>query len=182
MKKKYTDLEIVAGIKAGGRSKELVLLWLCRQRLYRQHARLEAQGLGIRVQSDQYSIFNDSMLALVKAIEQERYQPAKASILTYWKKIHRNKCLKFINRKSTPPTEELHENMPVTERTEAAAAIEAILASFEIVAPKCTALLSLVFAGYEAADIADRLGYANANTIGVIKVRCIKRLRASMKN
>lgn len=189
MRENYTDQEIVEEVREGGQKKENVMRWLCRHDKYLKHSRIECRNFDIKDHHRQLTLFHNSLIKLYISIENYAYNPEMGSILSYWRGIHRNLCLeeirerkkeihreKIIKSLHSEYSEDENNNDPEKEM------LYRKIKQFELNHEKCGKILSLFAAGYDMQEIANKLGYASAGTVRVIKSRCLKGLKKFLGN
>lgn len=173
---RYSDREVVAALRLGGREAELCLKHLYSSQLKFAIAYIRQNSGSVK---DAEDVFQDSVIALYEQVLNGSYR-AESGINTYLMKILKNKWLNVIKRRGIhdKAVGQVDEHSTVSPEREAAikqAAKKLISKAGE----GCQKILSLVFFyKYSMEEVAEFADFKNAQNARNKKMKCLKKIRA----
>lgn len=177
----YQDRDIIAGIQAGGLSRDRAL-----NLLYRSHWGYIHQGMSkfnITLE-EAISAYDDAILGLMIQVNKKQFQE-RAKLSSYLYQIFRNKCIDQ-HKKNQKRLEIAWEEAFPNLTDKSVHFLQEIIGkeSWDIASnlikqlgEKCRQILMLAAEGYRPAEIAQQLGLKNAQTAKSRKYKCVKRFR-----
>ncbi len=180
MRSHYSEEEMVAAIRSGGRAMEQVMRYIYEQADYREEVLrmvLAKQGSV----EDAEDVFQDGIAHLIMNVRKGKFR-GESSLKTYLTVICKNLWFYKFNRrvklqsiKTELPTNELDEESPeqlllFKEKTERVKQLLAQLGS------PCQEILTLWSLHYSMKEIAVRTGYKNEGTMRKKKHQCMQKL------
>ncbi|MEZ4828394.1 MAG: sigma-70 family RNA polymerase sigma factor [Bacteroidia bacterium] len=178
-----TDQEIMAGIRAGGvtrqryenlfflRNKEMVRL---RPRKYRI------------TEDDALDAYTEAFLAVVDHIVSGRFR-GEASLKTYLSRIFRNKCVDQHRKNTTIPTDWAEEfpelpdpSRDFLKKLMGEERLERVSQFMEQLGQRCKDLLMLSAWGYSPAEIAEKMDFSTPHSASSQRHKCLAKLKEMM--
>jgi RNA polymerase sigma factor (sigma-70 family) len=180
-KTSYNEAEVIAGLKAGGASREKYTRFL-----YKQYAGFIIKGQRkYRLSYEEaWDAFTDSVIKLCKQIEDERFSTA-GKMGGYLFRIFSNKCVDIVRKNSSLQVEwiddipEMQDEARNTLRNLIQKEQVSVLSSYmDKLGDTCKQiLLDSEYYGYSIEEIAKRIGYKNGPSVSSKKYRCLEQLR-----
>lgn len=181
----YSDEHLTTEIHAGGRRQELAI-----KQLYEQCFHLARFGKAKYHQLDNedlVSAYNSAVIAVRNQILNGAFR-GDSAIQTYLNRIFMNRCIDILRSKSSKPIEFM-ENLPDTSdesqdfltRWAAEEQVEMVKAKLLLLGKVCQQILMYSeYLGYSSDEIAEAIGFKNANSVNSKKYACLQKLREFM--
>lgn len=176
----YSDEEVIAGIQAGGIQRQRFSQWF-----YDQHTSLVIKGMRKYRLSEEAAadVYTDAVISLFRQVENGRFK-GDSTLFTYLFKIYQNKCLNQI-RSQQKQGFSWREEFPILpdyarnalEQLIDQEKLDKLEAYIARLGEKCRQILwDTSYFGYTAEEVAERMGYKDANSVYITKHRCLKKL------
>ncbi|MEZ4688501.1 MAG: sigma-70 family RNA polymerase sigma factor [Bacteroidia bacterium] len=183
-KSAYQESQVLEAIRAGGRGRQEAEYQLFDRFRYLVQKGKKRHGLGDDQVIDAYT---DAVMAVIDKIASGSFR-AENKISTLLHQVFFNKCVDVFRKESNTPAktglEEVMALLPdrtgdVLQRLMVEEKMAALRGLMENLGESCKTILwdSLYF-GYRPAEIAEKLGLKNAETVLSQKSRCLKKLRS----
>lgn len=175
-----TDAELIQKLTAGGRAKEAAA-----DALFRQYLGLIKHGQKKHqlTETEAFDAYSDTLLAVIRQVSGGEFE-GKSKLSTYLHTIFYRRCVDQVRKKATNPI--MVSETPETADTRPNAEAHAITLGemqrlrkyMSKLSDNCREILMLrYYWGYEdMEEIADKMGFKNANTAGSLRHRCMKKL------
>jgi len=180
-----SDEHLTAEIRAGGNRQEQAI-----KRLYEQCFHIVREGrkkFGRLDEEDLISAYDNAVIAVRKQILNRVFR-GDASLLTYLHRIFTNRCIDILRSRSSNPVQ-LMENVPDTtdesedllNRWADEEQVEKLKQKLLQLGKVCQQILMYSeYLGYNAVEIAQAIGFKNANSVNSKKYACLQKLRELM--
>lgn len=178
----YNDEHLTGEIRAGGSRQELAI-----KTLYEQCFHLARFGKSKYHQLDEdelLSAYNSAVIAVRNQILNGAFR-GDSAIQTYLNRIFMNRCIDIIRAKSSNPVE-LVERLPdnadesqdLLARWAAEEQVELVKQKMLLLGNACQQILMYAeYLGYSSVEIAEAIGFKNANSVNSKKYACLQKLR-----
>lgn len=181
----FTDEHLIAEIHAGGRRQEQAVKLLYEHCFYLvRDGRSKYQKLD---DDDLVGAYNSAIIAVRKQILNNAFR-GDSSLRTYLNRIFINRCIDILRSKSSNPIQ-LMENLPeapdesedLLSRWATEEQAEMVRQKLQQLGKTCQQILMYAeYLGYSADEIADAIGFKNANSVNSKKYACLQKLRELM--
>ncbi len=180
-----SDEHLTAEIRAGGNRQEQAI-----KRLYEQHFHIVREGrknFSKLDDDDLISAYDNAVIALRKQILNNVFRGDR-SLYTCLHRIFNNRCIDILRSKSSNPVQ-LMEDVPDTtdesqdllNRWADEEQVEKLKRKLLQLGKVCQQVLMYSeYLGYNAVEIADTIGFKNANSVNSKKHACLQKLRELM--
>lgn len=179
-----TDLQYIADIQAGGRNQEISI-----KKLYEQYFYLIRVGRKKYPKMDEDDLltaYNATIISFRKHILNQGFR-GNSSIATYLNRIFFNKCIDILRKHSSNKEDSGYESLPEFPDTthtpsilkqiyqeEKLKRVMRLLGHLGGVCKKI--IIDAEYWGYNATEIAERVGFSNSRSVSSKKYDCLKRL------
>ncbi|MDX2250540.1 MAG: sigma-70 family RNA polymerase sigma factor [Bacteroidia bacterium] len=184
--KEQHDEEIIAGILAGGKDREKTIT-----KLYKEYFHLTRTGKKLFRQlsrEDLTDAYTSAILSLINEVINHRFR-GDSSLWTFLFRIFKNKCVDILRKNSSNP--ENHPEIPEYENEpgnifrgmEIKETFDRMLIVLDELGEPCKQIiLDSEYFGYNAEEIAQRIGFKNARSVSSKKYTCLQQLREMLNN
>ncbi|MEO0581834.1 MAG: sigma-70 family RNA polymerase sigma factor [Bacteroidota bacterium] len=175
----FSEQEIVQGLKKGGQSAERMLAYM--YRTYREQVLIRLQQYSAS-EAEAADVFQDGIIQILMAVQQGKFR-GDSSLKTYLSVVCRNLWFKqirskdvadrYVQKVDTPeadfesPEWLLLEDDQLTQ-------VQSFLDQLKV---KCKEVLNLWARHYSMKEIAETLGYQNAQVVRNKKNQCLKEVK-----
>ncbi|MBK7937097.1 MAG: sigma-70 family RNA polymerase sigma factor [Lewinellaceae bacterium] len=182
----YADDYLIAEIQAGGGRQEKAI-----KRLYEQYfhlARTSRKKYRTLEEDDLVTAYNSAVIALRRQLLTGVFR-GESSLATYLTRIFSNKCIDLLRQKSGSRVESI-ELVPekagdddILQHLVQSDQIKNAMHHLQLLGEVCKQiLLDSEYWGYSSEEIAERIGFSNANSVNSKKYSCLQKLRQMMTN
>lgn len=179
-KGKYSDAELIEGIKAGGLRRQRMT-----QTFFDTHRGLVIKGVRqFRITEEAAAdIYTDSIINLMRQVENDHFK-GDSTLFTYLFTIFKNKCLNYLRDQKPQPINWKEEFLALPDYAQNALdqlinkeSLDNLYGFLKKLGDKCRQILwDTLYYGYNADEVAERMGYKDSNSVYITKHRCLKKL------
>lgn len=183
---KYSDQEIVAGIRAGGISRQRLTNYL-----FDKHAGLVYRGMKkYRLkEEDSLDVYNETIIAATLHIESGRFK-GNSKISTYLFSIFSNRSKNKIRDLKTNKFTFADDIPDLPDRARSMLyklieqeSVKQLEAYLDEIGDTCKQILLLrEYHGYNFEEIAEKIGFKTAQSVSSMKYRCMEKLKKLIRN
>ncbi|MBC7776741.1 MAG: sigma-70 family RNA polymerase sigma factor [Phycisphaerae bacterium] len=181
----HTDAQLIGTIQQGGPPQEQAI-----RHLYEQCFYMVRDGRGKYRQLDDEDLltaYNSAIIAVRKQILNNAFR-GESALATYLQKIFSNRCIDILRTKSsnrTVPMEHIpdapDESQDLLSRWVREEQLEMVREKLKHLGGVCEKILHLSeYLDYTAQQIAEAIGFSNANSVNSKKYSCLQKLRELM--
>lgn len=183
---KFSDAHLIEEIQHGGQRQEQAIKTLYEQCFYMvRDGRAKYWQLD---DEDLMSAFNTAVVAVRKQIMNGTFR-AESALSTYLQKIFSNRAIDIIRSKPSNKIEavehiaDLHdERQDFLSKLIQEEELALVREKIKLLGDICTQILHYaVYLDYSAQEIAETIGFSNANSVNSKKYTCLQKLRELMK-
>ena len=182
----YTDDQLIGAIQQGGAGQEKAI-----RHLYEQCFYMVRDGRGKYRQindDDLLTAYNAAIIAVRKQILNSAFR-GESAIATYLQKIFSNRCIDIIRVNSSNRTvsfehipDSIDESQDLLSNWVREEQLEMVRVKLKLLGGVCEQILHLSeYLDYTAHQIAESIGFSNANSVNSKKYSCLQKLRELMK-
>ena len=181
----YSDEHLIGEIRAGGRRQELAV-----KQLYTQCFHLARHGKSKYRQLDEddcVSAYNLAIIAVRNQVLNGAFR-GDSAIQTYLNRIFMNRCIDILRTRSSNPVEFVEhlpdstdESQDLLSRWITEEQVEQVNQKLLQLGSACQQILMYSeYHGYNSEEIAEAIGFKNANSVNSKKYACLQKLRELM--